>query len=562
LKKHNRKAWRAAGALMLVGFAVAVNAPQTLAAGVAAPGGGQLLRQIQPRKAPAPSSGKTGLKHPKQAHGPIAPGVSFRVKRIRITGNTVVAASVLQSLVAKGLPATMNLKQLHALADRITAYYRQHGYSLTRAVIPAQEIKNGVVEMRVVEAKHGKVNLKNHSRVRTGLLQSTLSPLKPGALIQDRRLDRSLLLLNDIPGIAASATIRPGISVGAADLDVDVRDLPMLTGSLSANNYGNRFTGRARGGISLQLNNPLHLGDQLSFDGITTGKDIRFGRVGYQAVVNGYGTRIGGDFSLLGYRLGGDLNNLNAHGTARVADGWLSQPVYRSRNVNAYVRAGYVHKRLHDRVDASLIRTDRHLQMGYASLYGDERDGFISGGVTGWSVQWAGGRVRFDDPSAELADAATARTAGNFGLWNGRLSRLQQFGGHDALWIAASGQWSVNNLDSVEKLVVGGPDGVRAYDVGVLSADSGYLAQVEWRHQFTPNIQVFGLFDNQRVRVNNRPWAAGVNFASLSGAGGGVRFDWRRWHAEVAAATPVGRRPALITSSTKPRIWARLDVGF
>jgi len=165
--------------------------------------------------------------------------------------------------------------------------------------------------------------------------------------------------------------------------------------------------------------------------------------------------------------------------------------------------------------------------------------------------------------TAGLADAATARTAGNFTKWNGRFSRLQGLGRRNSLLLAVSGQWSMHNLDSVEKLVVGGPRGVRAYDIGILSADSGYLARVELRHQLMPNWQVFALFDNQRVRINDRAWRAGVNEATLSGAGGGIRFNAAgRWHAEVAVARSVGPRSVLITDSPKPRVWARFSKGF
>jgi len=257
--------------------------PWANAAG-ATPGGGQILRQIQPEQAPAPSGNKTGLTRPKKEHRPIPEGVSFKVNSIHITGNALFDTGTLHALIAASEHKSLDLKQLDALADRITDYYRRHGYSLTRAVVPAQQIENGVVKIRVLEVHYGKVNLNNHSRVRQGLLASTLSPLQSGRIIHDLSVNRSMLLLSDIPGIAANATLEAGKTVGTSDIDVNVRNLPMLTGKLSTNNFGDPYTGRVRGGLSLRLNNPLHLGDQLSFDGITTGKGIRFGQLNYQAV--------------------------------------------------------------------------------------------------------------------------------------------------------------------------------------------------------------------------------------------------------------------------------------
>ncbi len=551
-----------AGTCLLFGAVLLTGSPWATAAD-AALGGGQILRQIEPRQAPAPSGNKTGLIMPKKKHRPVPEGVSFKVNRIRITGNTLFRTATLHALVAGSEHRSLNLKQLNALAGRITDYYHRHGYSLTRAVIPAQEIENGVVEIRVLEARYGKVNLNDYSRVRKGLLESTLSPLQSGRRIRDRSLNRSMLLLSDIPGIAVNATLKAGKTVGTSNIDVNVHNLPMLTGQLSTNNFGNKYTGRVRGGLALQLNNPLHLGDQLSFNGITTGRGVNFGQLGYQTVLNGYGTRMGAGYAVLDYILGGALGNLGGHGTARVGRSWLSQSLYRSRGLNVYTRLQYNNKRLRDHIDVSQIRTDRHLQDGAISLSGNMRDSFISGAVSAWNVRWTSGRVKFDNFTAGLVDAVTARTAGNFTKWNGRFSRLQGLGRRNSLLLAVSGQWSTHNLDSVEKLVVGGPRGVRAYDIGILSADSGYLARVELRHQFTPNWQVFALFDNQRVRINNRPWYAGVNEATLSGAGGGIRFNAAsRWHAEVAVARSVGPRSVLITDSPKPRVWVQFSKGF
>ncbi len=549
-------------AIVVYGIVLGISIPISNAQAVGAINGGEILRQIQPVKPTAPSGNQTGVAIPKQARKVIPVGIAFLVKHIRITGNSLFDTATLHALVADGEGKDLNVKQLNALAERITAYYRKHGYSLARAILPAQEISEGVVEIRVLEARYSKINLNDASRVRSGLLEATLSPLQSGEFIEAKTLDQSMLLLSDIPGIAANATLKAGDKVGTSDVDVNVRDLPMVIGQIFTNNFGNVVTGRVRGGVSLRLNNPLHLGDQLSFDGITTGKDVNFGRLGYELVLNGYGTRIGGDYSLLHYTLGNTLSNLNGHGTAQVASAWVKQPLQRSKTWNLYTRLQYNHKRLRDRIDASLIRSDRNLQSGEVNLSGDMRDHFISGAVSTWNVQWLSGRVNFKDVNAATTDASTARTAGNFTKWSARLFRSQALGQHIRLQVNLSGQWSKHNLDSVEKMVVGGSSGVRAYDVGVLSADSGYLAQIELGYQVTSSWQIFALFDNQHVRINNKPWAKGINSATLSGAGGGVRFNYGRWHAEAVVAKSVGSRSLLISDSSKARAWGQFSMGF
>src|SRR5579859_8024926 len=51
----------------------------------------------------------------------------------------------------------LTIGQLQGIADNITKYYHDKGYFLARAVIPAQEIKDGVVNIRVLEGRLEKV---------------------------------------------------------------------------------------------------------------------------------------------------------------------------------------------------------------------------------------------------------------------------------------------------------------------------------------------------------------------------------------------------------------------
>ncbi|MGC8074554.1 ShlB/FhaC/HecB family hemolysin secretion/activation protein, partial [Salmonella enterica] len=65
------------------------------------------------------------------------------------------------------------------------------------------------------------VRLNNQSAVRDSLLQATLDGLQSGAVIEDEALNRSLLLLSDVPGVGVAATLEPGAAVGSSDVTVN-----------------------------------------------------------------------------------------------------------------------------------------------------------------------------------------------------------------------------------------------------------------------------------------------------------------------------------------------------
>jgi len=530
------------------------------------PGAGSILQQTQPVLPPAPSGTGTGLTIEQPGGGALPPSVPFEVKSFEISGNTTFDTPTLHALIAEAQGQSLTLPQWGQIVARITAYYRSHGYPLDRALIPAQSIHDGVLRIQIIEARYGHIALENHSRVEDSLLQATLAPLHSGQSISDAPLNHTLLLLADIPGIAVLATLMPGEVVGTSDLQVQTGATSALTGNVALDNDGNRYTGRARLGGTVSLNDPAQHGDALSLTGLSSG-DMNYASLGYEGLMNGAGTRLGGSYSALHYVLGDTLAALDGHGSAQIGSVWVKQPLVRTPVMNLYGQIQFDHKQLDDAIGASDLHTDRHLDNGTASLTADRRDTLLSGGVNTASLGWTAGDVGFDNAAAQRADAASADTQGRFSQWNASVSRLQHVGANDALYLALSGQWSNANLDPAQKMVVGGAYTVRAYDMGVLSADAGILASAEWRHElgvlWYAHLQAIGFIDSEHVTINHSVWAAGPNSATLNGAGVGLNWSWPgQWNARASVAVPLGATPALIGENNSARVWLALNKGF
>jgi hemolysin activation/secretion protein len=537
------------------------------AAGPVVPDAGAILQQIQPSMPPLPSASATGLTIEQADGSKLPPSAPFLVQSIQIVGNTRVDTPTLLALVADAQGQMLTLPQLGELAARITAYYQSQGYPLARAIIPAQTIALGVVHIEVIEARYGKVSLDNTSLVNSDLLQATLAPLQSEQAIGQAEMDHALLLLSDIAGVVVNATLKPGEAVGTSDLLVETTPGPVISGNAVLDGYGNRYTGRERIGGTLSVNNPLHHGDTLSVSGLSSGSGMNYGRLAYESLLNGQGTRLGGAYSALDYTLGAPLAALNAHGTAQVSSLWAKHPLLRSRDFNLYGQIQYDELQLRDHVDASSIRTDRRLENWTLSLTGDARDALGAGGINTWSLGWTAGRAGFDDNAAQLADAATAKTQGNFSKWNASLARLQALGAQDTVYLAFSGQWSNTNLDSSQKMSVGGPYTVRAYDMGAVSGDSGYFVSAEYRHDLGQagggHWLALAFIDSANVTVNHNTWATGENSAALSGAGVGLNWSGPdQWSAKTYVATPVGPTPALVGSTNATRAWVEVSRRF
>lgn len=497
-----------------------------------------------------------------QATTPRAPASNqvFRVQALNLTGVRVYKADELLAVAGFEANRDQTLSTLQGMADRITEHYRRNGYILARAYLPAQEVRNGVITMTVLEGRLGTATVNNQSRLNISVVNGLLSGIEEGDVIAAAPLEERLLLLSDVPGVQVRSTLVPGASLGVSDLVVDVLPDAAFSGSVDADNAGNRYTGINRIGATVNLNNPTGMGDVLSFRGLTSGSGLRYGRASYQAPVGR--ARVGVAYSDLAYELGREFKALDAYGHARVASLFGSYPLLRSRNINLTAGLTLEHKAFEDRQDAVRLVNQKRVQVAVASLSGDRRDTWGSGGMNSFSAAWSAGNLDIRTADARLADAATARSDGHYNKLALAISRVQRVNESLSVSAALSGQMAANNLDVSEKMSLGGMNGVRAYPEGEAYADEGYLFTLEARHQLRPidgvrgQVQLAAFVDAGEVKANHSPWDAGAQRRHLSGAGIGVYWTQARdFSVKALYARQLGSEEAVSAPDRSGRFW-------
>ena len=511
----------------LLGAAGAVHAQQTL------PNAGNVLQQIPPVVRPETRSG-IDLVGPEQVREPVVEGARVHVAGIRVTGATLFAEADLAALTGVTPGSDLTLAELRNAAAEITDFYNRKGYFLARAYLPPQEINGGVVTIAVIEGRYGETTVHNQSRLHDGVAASMLDrpALQPGQVVAIGPLERALLLLSDLPGVIVNSTLSPAARPGASDLTVEIANAPLLSGSLEADNVGDRYTGRYRFGGSVNLNNPTGAGDLASLRLLTSGEGLAYGRASYQRPF-GEAT-IGAAYTHVDYDLGKEFSALDAGGSADIFGVFASYPILRSRRANVTVFGGFDHKRLKDDIGLVSQSSRKSIDAVGLGLRGDALDTFGGGGATAWSLIGTAGTLDIRSPLERAADAGTADTQGGFGKLQYSLARNQSLVGPLSLYAALRGQVATGNLDSTEKMELGGAYAVRAYPEGEAYGDEGYVATVETRLALDPwtgslpgRLQAFGFIDQGEVSVAHSPWFAGSNHERRSGAGLGLVWNGR-----------------------------------
>ena len=522
------------------------------------PDAGQTLQQLQPPIAAPRESQPLKIQAPLDS-APIAPGgAAVILNAVKLSGNSVFSEETLRAALGDVTGKTFDLAGLRGLAQRITDVYQADGYPFARAILPPQDLANGDLRIEVIEGRYGVVQAQGDD---TGLARQAtafLDGLLPGSVIASAPLERAALLLDDLPGIQTSATMRPGTQAGTGDLIVQVARDQRVRGDIGLDNAGSRYTGKNRVRANVDINSPFLLGDQLTVRALLSEEKLWLGSLGYSLPLGTSGLRGNVGYSHTSYELAKEFASLHANGTAKVASAGLSYPILRSQKANLTLIATYQSKDLHDNRDSTRTYESKSSQSMPLALQFDYRDAFD--GITYGSASWTPGKLKLD---AGLTAVDDYKSNGRFHKVNLDVVRLQSLPAGFNLMAHLSWQQANKNLDSSEKLSLGGASGVRAYPSGEATGDEGGLVQLELRYDagaYTP----YAFMDAGRITVNAKPVAAGDNRRSLSGGGLGLRYQRQAWSADVALAwrSIGGRSLSETNSDPKPRVWLNVEYRF
>lgn len=513
-------------------------------------------------------------------------GVKVKVRGFRFTGGAGMATDAeLQTLVADSVGRDLSFGELQGVAAQVTNYLREKkGYLLARAYLPRQDVTEGIVEIAIIAGRiDGKVrvNVKEPRRVSQSLLEGIADRAVPeGSPARMERIERAALLLNDLPGIGAQASLEPGSAPGTTRIIINATEGALVSGFIGGDNYGDRFTGAWRGTGQVSAKDPFGFGDQLGFS-LTGAENMFQGHAAYALPLGSTGINWSLSYTGLYYALGSDLASLNANGRADVVDTTLSYPVLRSRAASIWGGLGFEYQHLTDEANGSNTRK-RSIPVGNGTLTGSFFDTFGGGGLTSVAIALYGGSLDLSGVAdAQAQDDAGPGTSGGFVRGTYSLARLQRLTRDLSLFTSVRGQLASGNLDSSQKFILGGPTGVRAYPVGEAAGDEGHAFTVETRYDlpFLPAraaTQLVGFIDSGWVRLHNETWPGAITTATgrndywLNGGGGGLNigmsglYSIRASYAHVIGDNP-GRSPSGLNSdnrSSDERFWLQAVVWF
>lgn len=490
---------------------------------------------------------------------------------------TLFPESVLKGQLKDYVGRELSFADLEAAAMKISEFYRAHDL-LARAYLPPQTIRNGVVEIKVLEGREGKVKIDPSSRTRldpkiaTGFVAYRAPPGEP---LRPNQVQEGVEILNELPGVAATASLAPGATEGETDTILKVMDTPLVTGSVQFDNEGVRSVGSRRAIASAAINDWLGIGDQVSALFMRSA-DSMYEHLASTVPVGDSGLTLGLDGSGLTYNVEDEFSALNQGGQAYTYGGTASYPILRSPTLSLSAIGSFDHKQLVD-WSAGADIDDKIVDVGTGGLTMRSIDDWLGGGLTTYTAAATAGRLNLAGNDADLqTDHLTAHSNGLYAKFIGSIARLQKISDDTQIYGSFFGQVAQKNLDSSEKFSLGGPAGVRAYPVNEANGDDGFLASLELRHEPISRVRLAGFYDlggivqHQRTWTGWQPVVGQPNAYFLQGVGFSVLVT------PIAGATikatlaeALGHNPGRDTNGDdsdgkeyRPRFWLEASYSF
>lgn len=428
---------------------------------------------------PPPKTTKTPL--PKEMYQ-----ITLKLNKVIISGNHAISTENLETIFKPFIHQKISLAKLQDLVDSATQKYEDQGYFLSKAYLPPQQIKNGVVHVSVVEGFISKVQVQGIESARlTSFIQkyeTNIIGVKP---IKLANLERFLLIINDVPGFSVKSVLAPDPKVPLGSVLTLVATYKPFQAMLMRDNYQTRYLGPNEstfyGSInSLALPGGTLYGRVLSSDQYSQlhyyelKHDQTIGTHGLVLTLDAYKTNTNAQFI---------LKPLQLFGTSSDANVAMSYPIIRSRTRSLFIQGQLDYMSNKSTALSQNLYDDEIRDINLTTTYNDswlKGDNTASFSIDKGLNIWGANNQAFHSRVGAMPDYLKMVLT---------ISRLQYLTDHLSLYALITSQYANRPLFAAETMTFGGPFLGRGYDWSEFTGDQGVAGKTEFRINTTPNLK-------------------------------------------------------------------------
>jgi hemolysin activation/secretion protein len=481
-----------------------------------------------------------------------------KVERFKFTGYTVLSLGTLQSIVAPYEGKELTMAQIKDICLLISREYREQGYLLAWAYVPPQEVRDGVVEIAIVEGKVDRIVVGGNKHYSRDFVSKHLGPLEGQPILSMDSLERALLILNDYPKMHAEATLKPGRDPGTTDIHIQVEDEYPIQYGFDYDNFGTESVSEHRMGFSVDFLNLWYMGHEVSIRAVVGAEveNLQYGRIEYRMPVGANGFRINAMIGYMNYQAtGGLFDVIEPNGEGPIYSLSASYPILKSRETVVTIEAGFSGRDIQQRVNDFRQSYD-HIRSIFAGASLDLSDHLA--GRTVLSAQMRYGLGEFMGGTMEDDEPSRPGASNEFSKFYASVMRIQRIVSGLFVIVKGTGQLTSDPLLASEQFGLGGAESVRGFPSYDYAGDWGYTASIELRlvppgikdlddpfrkgkYTIGDVLQFVAFFDHGQASLEE-PGAGERDLVVYQGAGGGIRITYPNVSIRFDIGFPVGKQ--------------------
>jgi hemolysin activation/secretion protein len=475
---------------------------------------------------------------------------AFEITRFEIDGNTLLNDSTVQSAVAGFTGKARNFGYIERAIGALESVYRKHGFTLVKVVLPEQELTRGVVHLKVIETRIGKVRVAGNVFHNESNVRRSMPGLQEGGIPNTEVLSGNLKMANENPSKKITLQLGDGGEPGVIDAAVQVVDEKSWSAGAILDNSGFDPTGRYHITAQFQDFNLWGLDHVFSMQ-YTTSPDspskISVYGAGYHIPLYAIGDSLDfyGSYSNINTgTVAAGLVNLLVSGAGTVYGAHYNHQLPRVGHYESQLTAGFDHKAFHNDVQFQGVQlggdvTVDPISLSYVGqwgLQGNNLNFYLT------AVRTVPGGAQGSD--ADFTAARSGATPG-YGLLRYGAGYTRTLPQDWQIRLTVNGQATHDALVPGEQFGVGGAASVRGLHEREVADDEGFAASAEL---YTPNLcaalggattrcTALGFIDDGRVSRNDAlpgeethvsVSSAGVGFRVAGGRRLSVQMDYGR----------------------------------
>jgi len=461
----------------------------------------------------------------------------FNIDVIRLKGATIFSQNTQEAMIAPYLHSCMGMDDIDKLSQDITRQYTAKGYVTTRITIPQQNLKQGLLELIIVEGKVEEIAINNNQTATQKAEVATAFPNMKGKILNLKDVEQGLEQINRLPSNNATVTIVPGNTNGTSQILVDNTPKNTFRGTVGYDNYGQKDTGVSRFHAGIEKDNLIGINDTVAVNYTATSKT---NAVALSASVPyGYWT-LSYDGSYSQYSELVDNNIAALTGQAYNNNLTLNRVIYRDSNNKVSLETILNHS------DETRNINDTALTPAELTVIRLGALDLLHTGNTVWNFdahysQGLSSLGAIHDADNLPTDAPRAQ----FKKIDGSISLSQPLS-FATFHSTVHGQYSFDSLYNNEQLTLGDVTTVRGFTDNLVTGDSGLYNQNELDFPLSSSLAAgvpFHLGHNLQpyMYLDEGYTTSFVNhqYTTLVGSGVGVRLNTNKFIGDLSLAVPI-----------------------